>query len=96
MLHPATTAHILQTFLADIPHAAEFLGVPERAIRRMCEDGSLQCLRYGQRCGGQILIFTSSLAEYAERLANDAFYQDKHFTKYIAVKKNSSSARRIV
>ncbi len=75
---------IQKNAFVDVHRAAEYLNVSERSIREMCSHNILKNIRYGQRGGGEIRIFSSSLLEYVEKLSHPKFKQDEYFTNHFA------------
>jgi excisionase family DNA binding protein len=55
-----------QTLLVDLQGAAEILGIPFTAVRRLISEGLLPATRAGR--GGKFMIARTAIEKYAERM----------------------------
>jgi excisionase family DNA binding protein len=55
-----------QTLLVDLQGAAEILGIPFTAVRRLISEGLLPATRAGR--GGKFMIARTAIEKFAERM----------------------------
>jgi excisionase family DNA binding protein len=63
---PVHTPPKKQTLLVDMHEAAEILGIPFTAVRRLIAEDQLPATRAGR--GGKFMIARTAIAKYAERI----------------------------
>ena len=63
---PATTQPKKQSLLVDLHEAAEILGIPFTAVRRLIAEDQIPATRAGR--GGKFMIARTAIVKYAERI----------------------------